>query len=293
MRILFTIAHYFNPTGSGKAGDGREHGAVKDPAPRIAALTACLSALHQLYHRSQCVLDHARKVAHALTPRYPSQIDVVVCTTAGRHLLGQLAVPPSSYSHHATEAEPVLLGFECHAVLRDRLGSYDYYCYLEDDLILHDPWLFQKLAWFTASTGEGRLLQPNRFEAGPHDLVTKAYVDGDLRPQVTARFQNVEEDPQLVAEVFGVRVHFRRTLNPHAGCFFLTAGQMARWVQQPYFLDRDTSFIGPLESAASLGIQRCFQVYKPALENADFLEVQHWGNGYLTMIGGADTPATR
>jgi hypothetical protein len=38
------------------------------------------------------------------------------------------------------------------------------------------------------------------------------------------------------------------------------------------FFDRDTSFIGPLESAATLGIMRAFRIYKPAPEHAAFLE---------------------
>ena len=69
----------------------------------------------------------------------------VVCTTGDRHLLDRLMLPAGSYSHHPTGCPPALLGFECHAVLRDRLGDYDYYAYLEDDLIARDPWLFVKL----------------------------------------------------------------------------------------------------------------------------------------------------
>ena len=51
-------------------------------------------------------------------------------------------------------------------MLRDRLlaGDGDYFCYLEDDLILGDPWLFRKLAWFTREFGDDCLLQPNRYE---------------------------------------------------------------------------------------------------------------------------------
>ena len=57
--------------------------------------------------------------------------------------------------------------------------------------------------------------------------------------------------------VLGNRVAFRRTLNPHAGSFFLSAAQMEHWARQPYFLDRDTRFIGPLESAKRRdGVQR-------------------------------------
>ena len=59
---------------------------------------------------------------------------------------------------------------------------------------------------------------------------------------------------------------------------------MSHWLKQPGFPQRDCSFIGPLESAATLGIMRTFKIYKPALENADFLEVRHFGDEYLKMI---------
>ncbi|MNC93925.1 hypothetical protein D3C83_106610 [compost metagenome] len=56
---------------------------------------------------------------------------------------------------------------------------------------------------------------------------------------------------------------------------------MQSWAQRPEFLNRDTSFAGPLESAATLGIMRFFRAYKPARENAGFLEVRHMDNRYL------------
>ena len=87
----------------------------------------------------------------------------------------------------------------------------------------------------------------------------------------------------------GVPVAFRRTLNPHSGCFFLNAAQMEHWARQPYFLNRDTSFIGPLESAATLGIMRTFRVYKPVPEHASFLEIQHWGDGWIRRLAQRGT----
>ena len=83
-------------------------------------------------------------------------MDVVVCTVKDMHLLGELPVPAGSFHHHLTEADPTLLGYECHAVMRERLGAYDYYCYLEDDLILHDPLFFMKLNWFNQVATAGR-----------------------------------------------------------------------------------------------------------------------------------------
>jgi hypothetical protein len=60
---------------------------------------------------------------------------------------------------------------------------------------------------------------------------------------------------------------------------------MEYWANQPHFLDRDTRFIGPLESAATLGIMKTFRIYKPAPEHANFLEIQHFGSDFLSLIG--------
>jgi hypothetical protein len=281
--VLVTIPHFADPN-RGHAGDGRAHGSAGDPGPRVRALTDCLTALHNLFGSPRCVLDHFRKVAVPVVPDPAYHLDVVVCTTGDNHLLDRLALPAGTFEHRPTDAAPALLGFECHAALRDRLGGYDFYCYLEDDLVVRDPFHFAKLAWFTANVGDDRLLQPHRYEAGAGAAVGRVYIDGDLRPGVTAGFQTVTDEPELWAEVLGVRVGFRRTLNPHAGCFFLSAAQMARWAARPYFLDRDTRFIGPLESAATLGVLRTFKVYKPALPHAGFFEVEHSGRSHLDFV---------
>jgi hypothetical protein len=284
MRLLFTIPHYAQANAV-PAEDGRKYGSgAADLAQRVQALTTCLTALHQLYNPQSCFIEHARCVARQHALAMPHSIDVVLCTTRGRHLLDQLPLDCRYYSHHATNAEPLLLGFACQAVLRERLGRYDYYCYLEDDLILHDPWFFIKLTWFNRHAGDDKLLQPNRFEAGLNALVHKVYVDGDLAESVTAPFQNVKDSGPLAGEVLGQKVVFRRTLNPHAGCFFLNARQMEHWARQPHFTDHQSRFIGPLESAATLGIMRTFKVYRPAPAHADFLEVQHYGTGYLEQL---------
>lgn len=282
MKVLFAIPHYYRAVGS--APDGRSHGSVRnDPAPRIAALTACLTAIRSVLAPRVCVLSHADRQAHLVAPRDAIRTDVVVCTVGGDHLLNRLDPAVGGWSHHPTSAAPPFLGYECHAVLRDRLGAYDYYCYLEDDIVLTDAGLFRKLEWFRQLFGGDRLLQPNRFEAGDHARVDKMYVDGPLPPHCAA-LQPAVQPGKLSAEVLGAPVEFATTTNPHAGCFFLHASQMERWAKRPDFLDRSDAFIGSLESAATLGIMRAFKVFKPATENADFLEVRHFGSDYLRMV---------
>ena len=186
--------------------------------------------------------------------------------------------------HQPTDAEPLLLGFECHAALHERIGDYDYYCYLEDDLVVTDPWLFAKLSWFRDQVGPESVLLPNRFEVARGGVAWKAYLDGDLAPEVAAPFQDRSEWPELRASFLGVDARFVRPLNPHSGCFFLGLDQMRHWALRPDFLDRDCGFIGPLESAASLGVMRAFRVYKPAPEVASFLEIAHFGTGFIDNL---------
>ena len=283
MKVLFAVPHYFRPSAATDAGP--THGSRRaDPAPRIEALAACLNAVRRVVGPRSCVLSHVGRQAIRTSPPDQVRTDVIVCTTSGYHLLDRLDPANGGWLHHATNGAPRLLGYECHAVLRDRLGDYDYYCYLEDDIVLTDPWLFRKLAWFGRLFGDARLLQPNRFEVGDHPHVDKIYVDGDLPPHCTAQWRRPADPESLSAEVCGRPVAFRTTTNPHSGCFFLSAAQMEMWSATPYFLDRSDAFIGPLESAATLGLVRTFDVFKPGIENANFFEVQHHGSGYLRMV---------
>jgi hypothetical protein len=143
MKLLFAIAHFYGPQPVAKYSSQ-----APDPRPRIVALTACISAVHQLFSSSQYLLQISPPCAIPANQRQHHDLDVVVCTTRGQHLLGQLPLPPSLYRHHPTDVEPLMLGFEAQDVLRDGLGKFDYYCYLEDDLVLQDAWFFRKLAWF-------------------------------------------------------------------------------------------------------------------------------------------------
>jgi hypothetical protein len=274
MRILFTIPHYYNPKGGGA------YGSLKANAePRRAALAGMIRDLHATFGRRQVLLTRELDGCNA---QLSADITVAVCTTRGHHLLDGLPLEPQLYRHVASEAEPLYLGFQCHAVLRDNLGRFDYFCYLEDDLSVLDPLFFQKLEWFNRFAGDEALLQPNRFEVAAGEPVHKLYIDGGLaRREWSERWQNVAEHPVLEAEAFGVTLRFRRVNNPHSGCFFLNARQMERWARQSDFLERSSAFAGPLESAATLGVMRHFRVYKPARGNAGFLELRHLDNRYL------------
>jgi hypothetical protein len=275
MRILVTIPHFYEPKGD---ANGRHGSLRQDSQSRVLALRKCLESLNQLFGKAQYGFSYAQGMVLEANCAQQHQIDIVVCTTRGCHLLDRLPSLPHFYQHHDTNADPPLLGFECQSVLAERIGQYDYYCFLEDDLILQDPWFFIKLSWFTQLTDRRCLLQPNRYEISNSSPVRKIYIDGDLKSHLISDVFGDRKYAKFAAQVMGKSICLQPALNPHSGCYFLNSAQMNDWMNQPYFLDRDISFIGPLESAATLGIKRTFKIYKPALEDANFLEIQHFGD---------------
>ncbi len=265
MRILVTIPHAFFNTPQ-TARYGSESG---DVALRADVLLRCVSALHHQFAPGQRMVAAHDELANAEC----AKLTIAVVTTAEQHLAGTL--PLGLAYHHKVDIHPRLLGFACHSLLRANLENFDWFCFLEDDIEVADAMFFDKLAWFNASFGDGALLQPNRFEASPGP-VGKLYVDGQLADGAASdAFQDITVRPRLVAPALGRSLEFRRVSNPHSGCFFVNAAQMARLAEHPAFGRPDNAFCGPLESAASLAVMRCFDIYKPSPQNAAFLEVRH------------------
>lgn len=283
-RALFVIPHYYAP------GNGVYGSTGGDAAPRIFSLESVIAGLHQSLGSRQAFLLRLQQHVpgqgngHLIRANeaFSCEIDIAVCTVGDNHLLGKLNLPPGLITHvPVQESNPMMLGFAAHGILRDRLGSHDWYCYLEDDLLISDPMFITKLEWFLKLHGEETTLSPHRFERSRVHPVHKLYHDGSVRPDFTSAWQDVSDRPFLETEFPGGRIRFERWPNPHSGCFFLNARQMERWAAQAHFGDRDCSFAGPLESAASLGIIKTFRQYKPSPVNAGFFELEHLHPRYL------------
>jgi hypothetical protein len=275
MRILFAIPHYFAPAADGNYGSERSVAQA-----RAQVVRHCLTSLWQTFSQAQSLLDGRRRAFHPANPLWSASVTIALCTTGDSHLVADLA--GCGFDHVSTNAQPRFLGFECHKVLHSGLGRYDYFGYLEDDLRIVDALFFVKLAWFNAQFGVEAVLQPNRFELTDAPAPYKLYIDGNSYDGgLSAGLQRTDEQRRLAALVFGKQVAFQRVVNPHSGCFFLNAAQLARWAAQPDFAVPSAAFGGPLESAATLGIMRHFRAYKPARENAAFLEIEHLDRRYL------------
>ncbi len=287
MRVAIAVPHFFKPDGEGHYGSVRDN-----PQPRIDAVTRSLMALHgNLGSRQFGFYYGDRMEVSEANQSTQLTLDVLICTRGDAHVLSKLPENQgieSLFTQVPVECEdPKLLGYECHRVLGDRLGQYDYYCYLEDDLMIHDPYFFWKLQWFTGQMGDHCVLQPNRFEVMESPIARKVYIEPDFDSRTGTNeyyAQNFTDNCELKGSFLEQPIEFERAGDPHSGCFFLNNNQMHHWASHPCFLDRETHFIGPLESAATLGLMKAFRVYKPSAVNASFLELQHngsWNSKFL------------
>lgn len=270
MRILVTIAHYCGPPSAGRK---LLYGSQAAQLPRAAALGTQLTTLHRNFGH--------RRFAGAMPELAPAladgrRLDIVIATVTGRNVLAEAGIGWNSFEVVYYDGDPMLLGFECQRIARERLGHYDVYAMLEDDLILHDPDFFEKSVWFVHEFGPTRVLQPHRVEvskSGP--VLGKVFVDPPVLGPSKPQLQGLGS-ARLEAEYAGRHQGFDRASNPHSGCWIVTDEQLRYWVKQPEFYDRDSSWIGSLESAATRALALSFDVFKPAAPDPSFLELEHY-----------------
>lgn len=285
MRLLVAVTHYY------KAGDGRHGSLGRDPAPRLAALRQVILQLHRLFGEPAATLNHLQRRVDGVGDG-GGGLDIRLCIEEPHHLLEGLADLAGGYTAVPCQPDdPRLLGFCCHQVLAAawqqacEAGSpYDYVAYLEDDIVLTDADFFLKLRQFNRAFGDGYLLMPNRIETAEHlGQLRRFYIDGQYNPPASAAYRQAEGQV-LALEHLGQPVRFVQPSNLHAGCFFLNAAQAATYFASEASRTVDTSFHGPLESAATLGMLKTFQLMKPALSNGRFLTVEHAGRNFMGLV---------
>ncbi len=282
MRILLAIVHHWNPDGGGGHASLRA-----DPKPRLDAFEQQLLALQRIGQR-QSQLNIAVKEAQPANESIRHHIHVAVITDGEHHLIDRLDPRYQGlYSLVLTKPQtPRHLGFEAQKFLASRLqDDFDIYGYLEDDLVIHDPYFFHKIDWFSQQVGDEYLLLPHRMELVHHPHpVDRFYIDGSIHEEDLRKIIPNPE-PTITINLPGINLAFESPKNPHSGCFFLSKSQLASWTRHQSWQDGDTSWISPLESAATLGLTKIFKLFKPSFNHAAWLEIQHWGNSFHCLLG--------
>ena len=289
MRILITIPHFF----AARAEDARHgsHRGSQRPL-RAAALETALVQLHTLFSRKRnYAVSHIGKCLEPV-PSIGLDLDIVVVTVPDKHLLDDIQVPADMYRHHvATDVEPLYLGFECHRLLKEMRGQYDYYAYFEDDLVIHDAQFFDKLSLFNnAAKNPICLFQPQRYELSVGEPAEKKALANKVYNDYRGGNQTFDS-AKLTVNILGRSYTIERTTQPHAGCWFLNNEQLDRFVNSGKFgWCGELLWGSPLDTAATWGISHTFAVYKTALDSLDFFELQHACPIIMKQVFPSDGP---
>lgn len=286
MRLLVVINHYF-----GGSAEGLTLASQFDPITRIAALSETITALHRNFGGASYSVSGQFPAA---SPD-PARLKIVIAEVEGHSLLDALRLAPGVVTRQRFDGPPLMLAFESRRVIGAEAGRFDYYVAIEDDIILHDPDFFAKLAWFEQSFGPERLLMPMRYEMSRSGLPARISIDPDLNRTQLAPFRRTGQAERLDGEWHGAPKDFVLPQNPHGGGFFVSDAQLRRWMGSGRFEDRDASWIDPLVSAMNLSLGKTFDLYKPGPRDPFFLAVEHYGTRYargLAEVGGrfGDSP---
>lgn len=279
MKALVVLVHYFaeeaNPQHSSVDGTRRDE--------RTQVVQRVIRGHRGTFGPASTI--RYPETAYVVDMACPVDVDIRILSVRGHSLIDdRFQSRFGIWQTNCLLKNPRTLGFEAYQIFEKFADRYDWFIYSEDDILVRDPLLFDKLAWFNQTFGDGRVLAPNRFEWSDRGRTQKTYVDHDLNDGLSARLVSAVPDEEwLKASPLGTETTFRRANNPHSGFFAVTASQLAYWMSRPHWRERDMSFISPLESAATLGLTKTFSVYKPYGLSAPFLEVEHLDNRFSEM----------
>ncbi len=271
-RLLFVIPHFYRYNPSSDLGAEREEAGV-----RTNAIARTVTRLYETFGPSTMIRPELRASAAER-----QSVDVVVVTTGEDHLLHEAGRVSLLVHQEHTDVSPLDLPFAAHRVLAREISHYDAFGYLEDDIVIHDPFLFDKQRWFGSVAGRDSLLMPARYEASGG---AKVYPDADLPRGSLEELKLPPGPPAMIAQWMGIDLTFVRPSNPHAGCFFVDAAQMEQLARHRMFGVPNKAFVGPLETAATAAVSETFRLYKAASPHTDFVEVEHVGSHYLSAWG--------
>lgn len=273
MKVLITVPHVFAPRqGSLYSSQNASKQAIKQVALKAATI-------------DNLIRHNTRTWVHASLGKGKPVITREFSCSTGVDLTIQVYSPGHSSLVNTLDAHPSLKIIETNvedytmvpgiASRRaiEQASDYDLIGYMEDDILIEDSDLFEKISLLVSLTGGSYAFLPHRCEmiTSQGDVILSGDPDGGRPDLFWATGETIE-----VSWPLGARRFYRAT-NPHSGCFFLSSEQ-AHKVHQ-YWLARSwqSSFqlSGPLEQACSGILLPVLKLMKPIPAHYRFLMVRH------------------
>lgn len=256
-------------------GEGQK---VKPIPPKVIAVIPHITSVEESKDRQKAVakIEKLRLTIDSLLASFAHcQLTIVIKTVVDRHITAYLPEYQINCIQVQEESnlDPMFMGFKCQDELVKRVDEFDWFLFLEDDILLEDSFILEKLEKFNANCGSKRaLLFPNRYELWEG---TKRYIDLIID-------RGLEWNRLSTVEVDGVK--FGECTNPHSGFFGLSKDQVKLWGESGReWNNKNLGFGGPRECAATFSLLECFSIYKPHPANLYFFEVRHYDTKYSQL----------
>jgi hypothetical protein len=256
-------------------GEGQQ---VKPIPPKVIAVIPHITSVEESKDRQKAVakIEKLRLTIDSLLASFAHcELTIVIKTVAEQHITAYL--PEYQINciqvQEESDLDPMFMGFKCQDELVKRVDEFDWFLFLEDDILLEDSFILEKLEKFNTNCGSKRaLLFPNRYELWEG---TKRYIDLIID-------RGLEWNRLSTVEVDGVK--FGECTNPHSGFFGLSKDQVKLWMESGReWNNKNLGFGGPRECAATYSLLECFSIYKPHTTNLHFFEVRHYDTKYSQL----------
>ena len=186
--------------------------------------------------------------------------------------------------HRVNLEKPVELPLAVVRYLLDTSDPADMTIYAEDDLIVQDSQFIDKLVWFHEVSNHQYILMPHRRELAVARAPQNLYVDGpiSLSGQATTIYSNSES--VVFSECYRVQpdISFVEASNPHSGMFCIMPQHLEK-IRDYHW--PPTTFISPLETAATGVLLPHFPILKPSWTCRRFFQIEHGNPSFLSYLG--------
>ena len=290
LRLRVAIPHFFQE-GASEASGGYGSGRRGNRLARSLALARCLGSVLGL-NRAQhdWILNIGQRQLEqtptsALTGLQALQVELHLFVCGKNWLEEEVAMfAPRIQLHHIELEDPRQLALAAVRQLLDIKPATDLSLYMEDDLVIKDPYYAEKFAWFTQRTEHRFVLMPHRYEQTVANAPQRLFVDGPIRREGLPGQLWASDEVVVASGRFqgGQELRFVRASNPHSGSFCLSRPQLEHLRSAPW---PPACFVGPLETAATGTVLSCFPVLKPSWACREFLSLEHGNPSFLRLLG--------
>lgn len=258
--------------------------ALKDPKPLVQHRQSVLAILPHIVSLEEATdpckaLAKIEKLRNAidglLTSFAHCELTIMISTLPGRHIVNHLPDYQKNCIQLLQEpdCDPMYVGFRVQDEFVKRVEDFDWFLFIEDDIVVHDSLILEKLERFNQYCGRpDAVLLPNRYEMWEGK---KNYID--LTIDVRIAWNRLS-----LIEIEGMK--YAECTNPHSAFYCLSQAQMKTWIQSGQSWKYQDVMVGPLESAATFCLLECFSLYKPHPANLHFLEVRHYDTKYSKLL---------